>query len=95
MVLSFVIRKLLQCNGTRKWMIQFKDRLFQGYIHTEVKYAIQNIFAPIFNKLHAMLFAANVNEFILLSRISSLGKRKQFYDSKYSQFGMRLSVEFV
>ena len=44
-------------------------------------------FVPIFNKLHAMLFAANVHEFILLSRIPSLGKRKQFYDSKYSQLG--------
>ena len=54
------------------------------------------LFAPIIlNKLHAMLFAANVHEFILLPRISSLGQRKQFYDSKYSQFGMRPSIEFV
>ena len=32
-------------------------------------------------QLHAMLVAANVHEFILLSRISILGKRKQFYES--------------
>ena len=45
-------------------------------------------FAPIIlNKVHAMLFAANVHEFILLPRISSLGQRKQFYDSKYSNLG--------
>ena len=30
-----------------------------------------------------MLFAANVHEFILLPRISSLGQGKQFYESKY------------
>ena len=45
--------------------------------------------------LHPMLVAAYVHEFILLSRISSLEKRKQLYDSKNSQFEMRLSVEFV
>ena len=45
-------------------------------------------FAPIIlNKLHAMLFTANVHEFILLPRISSLGQCKQFYDSKYSNLG--------
>ena len=77
-----------------KRMIQFKNGLSKEYICTEENYAIQNIFAPIFNKFYAMLFASNANEFILLSRISSLGKRKQFYDSKNSQFEMRLSVEF-
>ena len=42
-------------------------------------------FAPIiWNKLHAMLFTANVHEFILLPRISSLGKRKQFMIVKFS-----------
>ena len=46
-------------------------------------------------QFHAMLVAAYVHEFILLSRISSLGKRKQFYDSKNSQFEMQLSVKFV
>ena len=38
-------------------------------------------------QLHAMLVAAYVHEFILLSRISSLGKRKQFYDVNLLSLG--------